>query len=29
MTFTEAAAEVLRLANKPLHFKDITQMAIE
>lgn len=29
MTFTEAAAEVLRLAGKPLHFKDITQMAIE
>ncbi|MBI2393765.1 MAG: restriction endonuclease [Deltaproteobacteria bacterium] len=29
MTFTEAAVEVLRLAGKPLHFKDITQMAIE
>ena len=29
MTFTEAAQEVLRLAGKPLHFKDITQMAIE
>jgi hypothetical protein len=29
MTFTEAAAEVLRLAGKPLHFKDITQAAIE
>jgi hypothetical protein len=29
MTFTEAAAEVLRVAGKPLHFKDITQMAIE
>ena len=29
MTFTEAAAEVLRIASKPLHFKDITQMAIE
>ncbi|MBL8716522.1 MAG: restriction endonuclease [Myxococcales bacterium] len=29
MTFTEAAAEVLRLAGKPLHFKDITQMAID
>jgi hypothetical protein len=29
MTFTEAAAEVLRIAGKPLHFKDITQMAIE
>src|SRR3954463_5025735 len=29
MTFTEAAAEVLRLAGKPLHFKDITNLAIE
>ncbi len=29
MTFTEAAAEVLRLAGKPLHFKDITQLAID
>lgn len=29
MTFTEAAVEVLRIAGKPLHFKDITQMAIE
>jgi hypothetical protein len=29
MTFTEAAAEVLRIAGKPLHFKDITQLAIE
>ncbi len=29
MTFTEAAAEILRIAGKPLHFKDITQMAIE
>ena len=29
MTFTEAAAEVLRLAGKPLHFKDITQMAVD
>ncbi|MFI5299236.1 MAG: HTH domain-containing protein [Polyangiales bacterium] len=28
MTFTEAAAEVLRLQGKPLHFKDITQIAI-
>jgi hypothetical protein len=29
MTFTEAAAEVLRLAGKPLHYKEITEMAIE
>ncbi len=29
MTFTEAAVEVLRIAGKPLHFKDITQLAIE
>lgn len=29
MTFTEAAVEVLRIAGKPLHFKDITQIAIE
>ncbi|HEX8794792.1 MAG TPA: HTH domain-containing protein [Polyangiaceae bacterium] len=28
MTFIEAAAEVLRLAGKPLHYKDITEMAI-
>ncbi len=29
MTFTEAAAEVLRLAGKPLHYKEITEVAIE
>jgi hypothetical protein len=29
MTFTEAAAEVLRLAGKPLHYKEITEIAIE
>ncbi len=29
MTFTEAAAEVLRIAGKPLHFKEITELAIE
>src|ERR1044071_5023580 len=29
MTFTEAAAEVLRMAGKPLHYKDITDIAIE
>jgi hypothetical protein len=29
MTFTEAAIWVLRLANKPLHFKEITDVAIE
>jgi hypothetical protein len=29
MTFTEAAAEVLRLAGKALHYKEITEMAIE
>ena len=29
MTFTEAAAEVLRLAGKPLHYKEITELAIE
>lgn len=29
MTFTEAAAEVLRLVGKPLHYKDITELAIE
>src|SRR5271165_4193269 len=28
MTFIEAAAEVLRQAGKPLHYKDITEMAI-
>ena len=29
MTFTEAAAEVLRQAGKPLHYKEITELAIE
>ncbi|HTM45194.1 MAG TPA: HTH domain-containing protein [Polyangiaceae bacterium] len=29
MTFTEAAAQVLRLVGKPLHYKDITDVAIE
>src|SRR5262249_62207601 len=29
MTFTEAAAEFLRLAGKPLHYKEITELAIE
>jgi hypothetical protein len=29
MTFTEAAAEVLRLAGKPMHYKEITEAAIE
>ena len=29
MTFTEAAAEVLRLIGKPLHYKEITDIAIE
>ena len=29
MTFTEAAAEVLRLAGKPLHYKEITEIAID
>ncbi|MBL8610618.1 MAG: restriction endonuclease [Myxococcales bacterium] len=29
MTFTEAAAEVLRLTGKPLHYKEITEIAIE
>jgi restriction endonuclease Mrr len=29
MTFTEAAALVLRLVGKPLHYKDITDIAIE
>jgi hypothetical protein len=28
MTFIEAAAEVLRQAGKPLHYKDITELAI-
>ncbi len=29
MTFTEAAVEVLRAAGKPLHYKKITEIAIE
>jgi hypothetical protein len=29
MTFTEAAEEVLRIAGKPLHYKEITELAIE
>ncbi|HEY6722726.1 MAG TPA: winged helix-turn-helix domain-containing protein, partial [Polyangiaceae bacterium] len=29
MTFTEAAAQVLRLVGKPLHYKEITDVAIE
>src|SRR5262247_2101749 len=29
MTFTDAAAEVLRLVGKPLHYKEITDVAIE
>ena len=29
MTFTEAAVEVLRLVGKPLHYKKITELAIE
>lgn len=29
MTFTEAALEVLRLAGRPLHYKKITEIAIE
>ncbi|HJK97362.1 MAG TPA: winged helix-turn-helix domain-containing protein, partial [Polyangiaceae bacterium LLY-WYZ-14_1] len=29
MTFTEAALEVLRLVGKPLHYKKITEVAIE
>ncbi len=29
MTFTEAAAEVLRVAGKPLHYREITDLAIE
>jgi hypothetical protein len=29
MTFTEAAAQVLRLIGKPLHYKEITDVAIE
>src|SRR5215467_1668558 len=29
MTFTEAALEVLRTAGEPLHYKKITELAIE
>ena len=29
MTFTEAAVEVLRSVGKPLHYKKITEIAIE
>src|SRR4051812_30135303 len=29
MTFTEAAAQVLRLVGRPLHYKEITDLAIE
>jgi hypothetical protein len=29
MTFIEAAAEILRQAGKPLHYKEITELAIE
>ena len=29
MTFTEAAVEILRLAGRPLHYKKITELAIE
>src|SRR3954470_14037001 len=29
MTFTEAAVEVLRLVGEPLHYKKITELAIE
>jgi HB1, ASXL, restriction endonuclease HTH domain len=29
MTFTEAAAEVLRISGKPMHYKEITEIAIE
>src|SRR3954468_17399115 len=29
MTFTEAAAEVLRQVGRPLHYKEITDLAIE
>lgn len=29
MTFTDAAAEVLRLVGRPLHYKEITEIAIE
>lgn len=29
MTFTEAAVEILRLVGKPLHYKKITEIAIE
>ena len=29
MTFTDAAAEVLRLVGRPLHYKEITDLAIK
>ena len=29
MTFTEAAVEILRLVGRPLHYKKITELAIE
>src|SRR5512139_2630221 len=29
MTFTEAAVEILRLVGRPLHYKKITEIAIE
>src|SRR5947208_11404857 len=29
MTFTEAAVEVLRRAGKPLHFKEIAELALK
>src|ERR1044072_542207 len=29
MTFTEAAAEALRLVGRPLHYKEITDLAID
>jgi HB1/ASXL restriction endonuclease-like protein with HTH domain/restriction endonuclease len=29
MTFTDAACEVLRMSGKPLHYKEITEIAIE
>ena len=29
MTFTEAAVEILKLVGRPLHYKKITELAIE
>ena len=29
MTFTDAAREVLRLEGRPLHYKEITELAID